>query len=143
MRVRVCARVKKRAVLFSPQLGLQVIYGGMNCGYEVQGKAEWQTKMEDKQMLEKDIVSRIMKYLKTVPRCFCWKEHGGMYGTSGIPDIIACVDGRFFAFEVKTETGKPTALQEATIRKILAAGGTAVVVHSVDEVRGILDATLQ
>lgn len=84
-----------------------------------------------------------MKYLKTVPRCFCWKEHGGMYGTAGIPDIIACVDGRFFAFEVKTETGKPTALQEATIRKILAAGGTAVVVRSVDEVRGIINATLQ
>lgn len=94
-------------------------------------------------MLEKDIVNNIMKYLKTVPRCFCWKEHGGMYGTAGIPDIIACVDGRFFAFEVKTETGKPTALQEATIRKILAAGGTAVVVRSVDEVRGIINATLQ
>lgn len=94
-------------------------------------------------MFEKDIVSKIMKYLKTVPRCFCWKEHGGMYGTAGIPDIIACVDGRFFAFEVKTETGKPTALQEATIRKILAAGGTAVVVRSVDEVRGIINATLQ
>ena len=50
------------------------------------------------------------------PRCFAWKEHGGMYGTAGIPDIIACVDGRFYAFEVKTETGKPTKLQ-ATIRK--------------------------
>lgn len=57
-------------------------------------------------MLEKDIVKAIMKYLKTVPRCFAWKEHGGMYGTAGIPDIIACVDGRFYAFEVKTETGK-------------------------------------
>ena len=39
-------------------------------------------------MLEKDIVRAIMKYLKTVPRCFVWKEHGGMYGTAGIPDII-------------------------------------------------------
>ena len=57
-------------------------------------------------MLEKDIVKAIMKYLKTVPRCFAWKEHGGMYGTAGIPDIIACVDGRFYAFEVKTDSGK-------------------------------------
>lgn len=31
-------------------------------------------------MLEKDIVKQILKYLKTVPRCFAWKEHGGMYG---------------------------------------------------------------
>lgn len=91
-------------------------------------------------MLEKDIVRAIMKYLKTVPHCFAWKEHGGMYGTAGIPDIIACVDGRFYAFEVKTETGKPTKLQEAAIRKILKAGGVAVIVRSVDEVRAVMDA---
>lgn len=91
-------------------------------------------------MLEKDIVKAIMKYLKTVPHCFAWKEHGGMYGTAGIPDIIACVDGRFYGFEVKTETGKPTGLQEATIRKILKAGGVAVIVRSVDEVRAVIGA---
>ena len=86
-------------------------------------------------MKEVDIVKAIMKYLKTVPGCFCWKEHGGMYGTADIPDIIACINGHFYGFEVKTENGKPTKLQEATIRKILAAGGTALVVRSVDEVR--------
>ncbi len=52
-------------------------------------------------MKEADIVKAIMKYLRTVPGCFCWKEHGGMYGTAGIPDIIACINGRFFGFEVK------------------------------------------
>ena len=62
-----------------------------------------------------------------------------MYGTAGIPDIIACVDGRFFGFEVKTEDGKPTKLQEATIRRIQASGGTAAVVRSVEEVRWILE----
>ncbi len=93
-------------------------------------------------MLEKDIVAAIMKYLRTLPNCFCWKEHGGMYGTAGIPDIIACVDGRFYGFEVKTATGRPTALQEATIRKILAAGGEAYVVRSVDEVRSILEGSV-
>ena len=93
-------------------------------------------------MKESDIVKAIMKYLKAVPGCFCWKEHGGMYGTAGIPDIIACIGGRFFAFEVKTEVGKPTKLQEATIRKILAAGGTALVVRSADEVRAVVDGFL-
>lgn len=61
-----------------------------------------------------------------------------MYGTAGIPDIIACIGGRFFAFEVKTETGRLTALQEATIGKILATGGMAVTVRSVKEVRDVL-----
>ena len=94
-------------------------------------------------MAEKDIVRQILRYLKTVPGCFAWKEHGGMYGTAGIPDIIACIGGRFFAFEVKTADGKPTKLQEATIRKILAAGGTALVVRSADEVRAAVGSPLR
>lgn len=89
-------------------------------------------------MKEADIVRAILKYLKTVPDCFAWKEHGGMYGTAGIPDIICCINGRFVAFEVKTETGKPTKLQEATIRKILGCNGIAEVVRSVSEVRAIV-----
>ena len=90
-------------------------------------------------MKEADIVRAILRYLKTVPMCFAWKEHGGMYGTAGIPDIICCVAGKFVAFEVKTATGKATELQKATIRKILKAGGEAHVVRSVDEVRVIID----
>ena len=93
-------------------------------------------------MKEVDIVKAIMRYLKTLPECFCWKEHGGMYGTAGIPDIIACIGGHFYGFEVKAEGGRPTKLQEATIRKILAAGGTALVVRSVDEVRAVVNGSL-
>ena len=90
-------------------------------------------------MAERDIVAKIRNYLKTVPHCFFWKEHGGKYGTAGIPDIIACIGGRFYGFEVKTDTGKPTKLQEAVMRKINAAGGTALVVRSVDEVRAVVE----
>lgn len=94
-------------------------------------------------MSEKEIVSKILRYLKTVPKCFAWKEHGGIYGTAGIPDIVACIDGKFYAFEVKTPVGKTTKLQEATIRKILACSGTASVVRSVDEVRAVINGSLQ
>ena len=89
-------------------------------------------------MNESDIVKAIMKYLKSVPRCFCWKEHGGMYGTAGIPDIIACINGRYVAFEVKTETGKLTKLQEITLQKIRDAKGQAFKVTSAAEVAAIL-----
>lgn len=89
-------------------------------------------------MNESDIVKSIMKYLKSVPRCFCWKEHGGMYGTAGIPDIICCYRGKFVAFEVKTETGKTTALQESVINKIQKCGGKAAVVRSVENVKAAL-----
>ncbi len=89
-------------------------------------------------MKESAIVKSILAFLKTLPGCFAWKEHGGMYGTAGIPDIIACIGGKFYGFEVKTERGKPTVLQEATLRKIQAAGGTAVVVRSVADVKAVL-----
>jgi len=89
-------------------------------------------------MLEKDIVAAIMRLLKTVPRCFAWKEHIGMYGTAGIPDVICCLDGRFFAFEVKTPDGIVTKLQEHTMHKIKVAGGHAYVVRSLDDVKAVL-----
>ena len=88
---------------------------------------------------EADIVRAILRYLKTVPNCFCWKEHGGMYGTAGIPNVIACIGGRFFVFEVKTEKGKATALQESALRKIQKCGGNAAIVRSVEEVKRMLE----
>lgn len=90
-------------------------------------------------MNESEITKSILKYLKTLPRCFFWKEHGGIYGTSGIPDIIVCIDGRFIALEVKTQKGKTTPLQNATIRKIRSSGGFAFVVRSVEEAKNAID----
>jgi hypothetical protein len=89
-------------------------------------------------MLEKDIVNAIMRYLKTVPRCFAWKAHGGLYGTAGLPDIIACIAGQFFAFEVKLPGGKLTKIQEVTMRRISEAKGKAYKVTCVENVRTIL-----
>lgn len=90
-------------------------------------------------MKESSIVKSILTYLKSRPDCFCWKAHGGLYGTAGIPDIIACIGGKFYGFEVKTERGKPTALQEAILRKINAVGGIAAVVRSVADVKAVLE----
>ena len=92
-------------------------------------------------MLEKDIVAKIRNYLKTVPNCFFWKEHGGQYGTAGIPDIIVCHRGRFIALEAKVGKNTPTKLQAATIDKIRQAGGTAAVVYSVEDVRSVISET--
>ena len=90
-------------------------------------------------MAEKDIVNAIFRYLKTIPYCFAWKEHGGMYGTAGIPDIICCISGRFIAFEVKQPTGKLTKLQEITLQSIKNAKGKAYKVTSMEEVKQIFE----
>lgn len=90
-------------------------------------------------MKEKEIIAAIKEYLKTINNCFYWKEHGSQFGQAGIPDIICCLKGKFIAFEVKTEKGKTTILQEVTIRKIRIAGGYAEVVRSVEDVKAIIE----
>ena len=87
---------------------------------------------------ERALTTKILRYLKTVPSCFAWKTHGGLYGMAGLPDIIACIDGRFYAFEVKTPVGRVTPLQEAILRKIRACGGIAAIVHSIDDVQALI-----
>ena len=90
-------------------------------------------------MKERDITAAIMRYLKTVPDCFAFKTHGGLYGTAGLPDIICCIGGRFVGLEVKTPSGKLTKLQESTIHKIKAAKGEAFKVTSLAEVKEALE----
>ena len=96
------------------------------------------SRKEEKQMNEAALIQKIRKYLATVPECFFWKEHGGQYGTAGIPDIIVCHKGRFIALEAKVGRNKPTKLQAATIDQIRRAGGTAAVVYSVEDVQAIM-----
>ncbi len=58
-----------------------------------------------------------------------WTVHGGPF-QSGQPDLCGCVRGLYIAVEVKTDTGRTTPLQEATIRRIMEAGGLAFVARS-------------
>ena len=50
----------------------------------------------------------------------------------GIPDVLACVNGRFLALEIKSEKGKPSKLQLWQIAEIRKSGGIAVIVHPKD-----------
>lgn len=86
---------------------------------------------------EKSITRSIQSWLKTQPEVWQFKVHGGPYQTAGIPDIVGCWSGRFFALEVKGQRGYPTVLQTKTLEKIREAGGLAAVVKSLDEVKGL------
>lgn len=91
-------------------------------------------------MNETQLTKKIKDYLKTVKDCFFFKNHGGGYGTAGVPDLIVCYKGKFLAFEVKVGKNKPTMLQELTIRQILKSNGYALVVRSVEEVKNVISA---
>lgn len=94
---------------------------------------------EGEPMKEKEIVDSIREYLQTIPKLFFWKEHGGQFGTAGIPDLIVCYKGKFIAFEVKRPGGKPTLLQKITLNKIEKAKGIAKLVTSVEQVKEIIE----
>lgn len=69
---------------------------------------------------------------------FVFKVHGGPEQIAGIPDLIVCCDGRFVGLEVKRPGEHATSLQLFTIREIQAAGGTAAVVHAVEEALDVI-----
>lgn len=83
--------------------------------------------------------ARIIKWLKEAyPDAFVWKAAAGPYCRQGIPDICAIIDGHFFGFEVKRPGGRPSKIQEQTIKEINAAGGTASVVIYPEDVERII-----
>jgi hypothetical protein len=53
----------------------------------------------------------------------------GGYGRSGVPDIIGCYNGFFFAIECKAGDNKPTALQLRELDNIAKAGGYIFLVN--------------
>lgn len=81
---------------------------------------------------EKNFENRIKKYLKDEGAYFIKYWGGGEFTKSGIPDIIACVNGFFFGIEVKAKTGKPSALQLVNLKKIDDAGGFAILLYPND-----------
>ena len=90
-------------------------------------------------MLERDIVAAVKRYLASLGSdVFFWKEHGGPYGVSGVPDIICCYKGRFLGLEAKLPGGRLTELQKRALEKINRAGGIARRVESVDDVKTVI-----
>jgi Holliday junction resolvase len=76
---------------------------------------------------EKVVKDKVVSVLKSEGVYYFFPATHG-YGRSGVPDVIACVNGHFLAIECKANGNKPTALQIHEIEKIRACNGVAVVV---------------
>lgn len=61
--------------------------------------------------------------------CYYFMPPANGYGRAGIPDLIGCLNGSFFAIEVKAGKGTTTALQDREIQRIKDAGGIALIVN--------------
>jgi len=88
---------------------------------------------------EKKVKTKVVAVLKTFGAYYFYPVAGG-YGASGVPDIVGCYRGKFFAIECKAGKGKTTALQVKNIAQIIATGGKAIVVNedNIDHVRYLL-----
>jgi Holliday junction resolvase len=88
---------------------------------------------------EAKVKKKVVEVLKTLGAYYFYPVTGG-YGTSGVPDIVACRKGRFVAIECKAGKNKPTALQQQNLDAIEKAGGTTAVIneHNVGELHEIL-----
>ena len=51
------------------------------------------------------------------------------YGKSGVPDVIACLDGKFIAVECKAGRNVPTELQWSNLKQIKQCGGISLVIN--------------
>ena len=81
------------------------------------------------------VKAKVVKQLKALGAYYFYPVTGG-YGGSGVPDIVGCYRGCFFAIECKAGKNKPTPLQAKNINSIAAAGGLVWVVNE-ENVSGV------
>lgn len=77
---------------------------------------------------EKRFESKVKKFIEDSGG---WqvKFFANNFTKSGIPDILACINGYFVAIEVKAQTGHPSELQLYHCKKIREAGGFACILY--------------
>jgi flagellar biosynthesis/type III secretory pathway ATPase len=92
---------------------------------------------------EKKVKDAVKKILNAHEAYYFSPVTGG-FGTSGVPDIVACIKGKFIGIEAKAGKGKPTALQEKNLINIMNTGGIAVLVNErgIETLKLFLDAEL-
>lgn len=85
-------------------------------------------------MNETRLKNNIVKSIKRkYPPSKIWVYKSSDRFTSGIPDLIICLEGKFVALEVKTSDGELSPIQKYTIDSINKSGGHAFEIRSVQE----------
>lgn len=90
--------------------------------------------MKGHPVLERDITRQIKKLLDNIENCWYFKVAGGQFQRAGIPDIIGCLNGKYFAIEVKRPGGKLSEKQKKEIEAIKSCNGIVFVAYSTEDV---------
>jgi len=76
---------------------------------------------------ESKVKAKVVVALKALGVYYFFPVASPMYGTRGVPDIVACVNGRFVAIECKAGKNTVTELQQRNLDSIKACQGVALV----------------
>jgi Holliday junction resolvase len=87
--------------------------------------------MKERKVLEKWVKQQVVKRLKE-RNVYYFFPVAGAYTSIGVPDIVACIKGRFVGIECKAGTNRPTELQLRNLESIRDNGGHAWVVNEND-----------
>lgn len=77
---------------------------------------------------EKNFENKIKKFLDD-QGCWYVKYFANRMTKSGIPDVLACVNGYFVGIEVKAQNGRPSELQYHHRDKIREANGISIILY--------------
>lgn len=80
---------------------------------------------------------KVIKILETEYNAYVIKVQAA--SKSGHMDVIACIDGLFYGFEIKYKSDVPSELQKDKINSLIDAGGKGYFIRSVEQLRYILN----
>ncbi len=83
-------------------------------------------------MKETPFKIKVEKYLDQKGAWYIKYWAGNKFTKEGIPDILACIDGKFYGIELKGDGGRPKILQLVKLRKIREAGGIGILLYPND-----------
>ena len=77
---------------------------------------------------EKQFENKVKRWLKS-KEIYNFKYFANAFTPCGIPDIIACVNGRFVGIELKSEKGTTSPLQDYNLKQIEKSGGISMILR--------------
>ena len=84
--------------------------------------------MAEKKVLESWVKKKVVDHLKSLGVYYFFPVASG-WMSSGVPDIVCCIKGKFVAIECKAGKNKTTAIQDKNINAIRSNEGIAMVIN--------------
>lgn len=91
-------------------------------------------------MKESQVQAKVMAGIRAkFPGVYLRKIAQGTYSHGGIPDLVGCLNGMFFAIEIKTNQGELSKLQALDLTAIDSAKGLGLVCYGIEDLPYIIE----